>query len=104
MGVFIVFLVFIWETAIMFLDVKNANPDQNFKGEVLDINARIFFIIPIPFVIGGVYTFFPEWDILFYILLMIMGWIKWECVTFSNNIESHFVDIKPTFHPNKINE
>lgn len=103
-GVFIIFLVFIWESAIMFLDLKNANPGKNFDGELLGINARLFFIIPIPFIIGALYYAFNEYDILFYILLLIMGLIKWECSSFANNIESHFVDIKPTFHPNKIND
>lgn len=65
-GVFIIFLVFIWESAIMFLDLKNANPDKNFDGELLGINARLFFIIPIPFIIGALYYAFNEYDILFF--------------------------------------
>lgn len=103
-GVFIIFLVFIWESAIMFLDLKNVHPEKNFDGELLGINAKLFFIIPIPFMVGACYYAFSEYDFLFYLLLVIMGWIKWECVSFANNIESHFVDIKPTFYPNKIND
>ena len=103
-GVFIIFLVFIWESALMFLDIKNANPDKNFDGEVLGINAKLFFILPIPFIIGALYYAFPEWNLLFYLLLPVMGWIKWECSTFANNIQSHFVDTIPTFNPNKIND
>lgn len=103
-SVFIIFLVFIWESAIMFLDIKNANPDKNFDGEVLGINSRLFFILPFPFVVGVLYYVYPDMNILFYLLLMTMGWLKWECASFSNNIQTHFVDIKPTFIPNKINE
>ncbi len=103
-GVFIIFLVFIWESAIMLLDLKNANPGKNFDGELLGINAKLFFIIPIPFIIGVLYYAFSEYNILFYLLLLIMGWIKLECSSFANNIHTHFVDIKPTFHPNKIND
>lgn len=103
-SVFIIFLVFIWESAIMFLDIKNANPGKNFDGEVLGINSRLFFIIPIPFIIGAFYFAYPQHNFLFYILILIMGWIKWECSSFANNIHTHFVDIKPTFIPNKINE
>lgn len=103
-SVFIIFLVFIWESAIMFLDIKNANPSKNFDGEVLGINSRLFFIIPVPFIVGVLYYAYPDMNILFYLLLPIMGWIKWECSSFANNIHTHFVDIKPTFIPNKINE
>lgn len=88
----------------MFLDLKNEHPEKNFDGELLGINAKLFFIIPIPFIIGACYYAFREYNILFYLLLLIMGWIKWECSSFANKIESHFVDIKPTFHPNKIND
>lgn len=103
-GVFIIFLVFIWESAIMFLDLKSEYPEKNFDGKLLGINAKLFFIIPIPFIVGAFYYAFSECNILFYLLLLIMGWIKWECASFANNIESHFVDIRPTFHPNKIND
>lgn len=103
-GVFIIFLVFIWESAIMFLDIKNANPSKNFDGEILGINAKLFFIIPIPFVIGGLYYAFPEWELLFYLIIPVMGWLKLECSAFANNIQSHFVGIKPTFLPNEINK
>ena len=103
-SVFIIFLVFAWESAIMFLDIKNANPGKNFDGEVVGINARLFFIIPIPFIIGVLYYAYPAMNILFYLLMPIMGWIKWECSSFANNIHIHFVDIKPTFTPNKIND
>lgn len=103
-GVFIIFLVFIWESAIMFLDIKNANPDKNFDGEILGINSRLFFVIPIPLIVAVLYYAYPQNNYLFYLLLLIMGMIKWECSSFSNNIQTHFVDIKPTFSPNKINE
>lgn len=93
-----------WESAIMFLDVKNANPDKNFDGEVLGINSKLFFIIPIPFIIGFLYYINPDLNILFYLLIPIMGWIKWECSSFANNIHSHFVEIKPSFSPNIIND
>lgn len=102
-SVFIIFLVFIWESAIIFLDIKNANPDKNFDGEVLGINSRLFFLIPIPFIVGGLFYAYPEMNILFYLLLPIMGWIKWECSFFANNIHNHFVNIRPTFVPNQIN-
>ena len=59
MSVFIIFLVFAWESSIMFLDIKNANPGKNFDGEVVGINARLFFIIPIPFIIGVLYYAYP---------------------------------------------
>ena len=103
-SVFIIFLVFIWESAIMFLDIKNATPEKNFDGELLGINSRLFFIIPLPFIVGVVYYIYPDCDILFYLLILMMGWIKWECAYFANNIHSHFVDIKPTYIPNKIND
>ncbi|MDE7388787.1 MAG: hypothetical protein K2M97_05995 [Muribaculaceae bacterium] len=103
-AIFIIFLVFMWESAIMFLDVKSANPDKNFDGEVLGINAKLFFIIPLPFIIGAMYYAFPQWKILFYLLMPIMGWIKYECSAFANNIQSHFVSLtRPTFTQNKIN-
>lgn len=104
MTVFIIFLVFIWESAIMFLDIKNANPNKNFDGEVLSINTRLFFIIPLPFIVGVLYYLFPDFNILFTLLILLMGWLKWECASFSNNISSHFVDIRPTYMPNKIND
>jgi hypothetical protein len=88
----------------MFLDIKNANPGKNFDGELLGVNSRLFLIIPIPFVVGVLYYAFPHLNILFYLLIPIMGWIKWECSSFANNIHTHFVDIKPIFHPNKIND
>ena len=100
---FIIFLVFIWESAIMFLDIKNANPGKNFDGEVLGVNAKLFFIIPIPFILGSI-CYITKWIIMFYAILPIMGWLKLECCAFANNIESHFVDIKPTFFPNPTNE
>lgn len=103
-SVFIIFLVFIWESAIMFLDIKNANPGKNFDGGILSINTRLFFIIPIPFIVGTFYYAYPAFNSLFYLLIPIMGWLKWECSSFANNIQTHFVDIKPTFIPNKINE
>ena len=103
-SVFIVFLVFIWESAIMFLDIKSVYPSNNFDGGIVGINSRLFFIIPIPFIVGALYYTHQNFDILFYLLLLIMGWIKWECSTFSNNIHKHFVDIKPTFKPNTIND
>lgn len=77
-GAFIIFLVFIWESAIMFLDVKNANPGKNFDGEILGINSRLFFIIPVPFILGGLYCAFPDYNVLFYLILIAMGWIKWN--------------------------
>lgn len=103
-SVFIIFLVFIWESAIMFLDIKNANPGKNYDGKVLEINSRLFFIIPIPFIVGAMYYAFSDLNILFYLLLPIMGWVKLECSSFANNIHSHLVDIKPSFLPNKIND
>lgn len=101
---FIIFLVFIWESAIMFLDIKNAYPAKNFDGGILNVNAKLFAIIPLPFILGGIYLMFPTWNIIFYLIILIMGLIKWECAKFANNVHKHFVNIKPTFNPNKINE
>ena len=58
-SVFIIFLVFIWESAIIFLGIKNTNPRKNFDGDVLGINSRLFFIIPVPFIVGVLYYAYP---------------------------------------------
>lgn len=106
LAVFIIFMVFLWETAIMFLDIKAANPGKCVEIGVLGINARLFFILPLAFVLGALYYAFPDWDIIFYLMLPVMGWIKWECVSFSNNIQQRLVDkprARPVLRPNIIN-
>lgn len=103
LGIFLIFLVFIWESAITFLDFKYIYADKNFVGEIFDVNMRLFTVIPIVFIAGASYCMFSNLEILFYFTIFTMGWLKFEIASFTNNIESHFVDIKPTFRPNPIN-
>lgn len=103
MAVFIVFVVFLWETAIIFLDIKSRYPKKNFVGNIFGLNARLFFIIPIPFVLGAIYKKL-DLIICFYLALFSMVWLKWEIASFANNIESYLVDIKPEIYPNNFNQ
>lgn len=102
-GIFVVFIIFIWESAINFLDLRVIYDDKNFKGEILESNAILFAIIPLSFIFGVWYYIAQEWNVLFYITLGMMGWLKYRFVYFSNNIEQYIVNIKPTFTPNSIN-
>ena len=104
LAVFIVFLVFIWEVALTFLDLKSQYEDKNFKGNFLGINVSLFFIIPLAFLFGILYYIFSSWEIFFYLTILTMGWLKFEMSSFTNNIESYLVNIKPTFDPNPINK
>ncbi len=101
-SVFLVFLVFIWESAINFLDFKCIYAEKNFTGQIFHVNMRLFTIIPLAFLVGGLYALFPKYEILFYLSLLIMGWLKFEIVSFANKVEYYLVDIRPTFRPNNI--
>lgn len=96
---FVVFNIFIWESAINFLDLKAVHCDKNFKGELLGINARLFLIIPLSFFLGVLYYAINNWLILFVLTLAMMVWLKYELVSFTNCIEDYYVKTKPTFSP-----
>lgn len=102
-GIFVVFIIFIWESAINFLDLRVIHNNKNFSGEILETNALLFAIIPLSFIFGVWYYIANDWAILFLITLLMMGWLKYEFAYFANNIERYCVNIKPTFTPNSIN-
>lgn len=103
-AVLIIFLVFIWESAITFLDFKSIYAEKNFTGKIFHVNIRLFTIIPLAFFVGGAYALFPQYEVLFYLSLLIMGWLKLEIASFANNIECYLVDIRPTFRPNNLSD
>ncbi len=98
---FVVFLMFMAESSVMFLDLKEKYASQNFRGSVFDLNVRIFAIIPVCFILGGLF-YILKLNIIFYLMILAMGWLKYEIALFANNIEMYFVDVKPTFTPNTL--
>lgn len=57
------------------------------------LNVRLYYIF-----------LFPQYEVLFYLSLLIMGWLKLEIASFANNIECYLVDIRPTFRPNNLSD
>lgn len=98
---FEVFLVFMAESSVMFLGLKRKYKAQNFIGSIFDVNFRVFAITPGCFIFG--YLFYvTKCDIVFYLTVLLMGWLKYEISLFENNIEAYFVDVKPTYAPNTL--
>lgn len=100
-AVFVVFLMFMAESSVMFLELKKKFSSQNFVGGIFDVNCKIFAIVPLCFILGGLF-YITATDWVFYLTVLSMGWLKYEIAAFANNIEMYLVDVKPTYASNTL--
>lgn len=100
-AVFVVFLMFMAESSVMFLELKKKFSSQNFAGGIFDVNCKIFAIVPLCFILGGLF-YITAIDCMFYLTVLSMGLLKYEIAAFANNIEMYLVDVKPTYTSNTL--
>ncbi len=86
-----VFLVFLGEVVLTFVDIASLYADKRIKGTVFWFFSRLFLIIILVLIFTFVYYQAKRlWLLMIFCLLMC--WLKWEISYTNNNMEKYVID------------
>lgn len=85
-----VFLIFLGEVVLSFIDTAAIHEKDRIKGTVFWIFARFFIIIISTLIVSFLFYEF-KYSLLLLLLVSIMCWLKWEIAHLNNNMGEYVI-------------
>jgi len=85
-----VFLIFLGEVVLSFIDTAAIHEKDRIKGNVFWIFARFFIIIISTILVSFLFYEF-KYSLLLLLLVGIMCWLKWEIAHLNNNMSEYVI-------------